>query len=77
MVRLNTQSQQFGWFTPGRRGIGRTPKMPIGAVANPHLPDFANPNESPAAKTHHLLGIIRRIRQASTAADFNGKLDSR
>ena len=38
---------------------------------------FANPKEPRATKTHNPHGIIRQIRQASTAADFNGELNLR
>ena len=47
--------------------------MPIGTVGGPHFEDFMNPKEAKTTKTHHLLEIMRRIRQASLTADFNGK----
>ena len=77
MMHLNSQAQQFGGFTPGQRVFGRTPKMPTGAVSNPHFTDFMNPKDARTTKTHHLLGIIHQIRQASSTADFNGKLTLR
>ena len=49
--------------------------MPIAAVGDPHIVYFMNPVEAPAAKTHHWLGGIRQIRQASLTADFSGKLN--
>ena len=36
-----------------------------------------NPKEPPETQTHHILGVIRQIRQASCAADFNGELNLR
>ena len=47
--------------------------MPIGAVGNPHFRGFANPKEARAKKTHHLLGGIQKIRQASLSDDFGDK----
>ena len=49
--------------------------MPIATVNSPHFEDFTNPVESPTAKTHHLLAMIRQIRQASPTAYFIGKLN--
>ena len=77
MIHLNAQVRQFGGFAPGRRVLGRTPKIPIGELESPHFVDFMNPKEAQAAKTHHLLGIIHLIRQESPTADFNGKLNLR
>ena len=51
--------------------------MPIGAVGNPHFEDFTNTKEDRTTRTHHLLGAIHQIRQASITADFNGKLNLR
>ena len=42
-LRLNSQAQQYGGFTPGQRVTGRTPKLPIGAVGNPNFADSMNP----------------------------------
>ena len=50
--------------------------MPIGAIDNPHFEDFTNPKEAPAAKTHGLIGLIHKIRQASPNADFSNKLNT-
>ena len=72
MMHLDPQLQQLGGFALGRRVFGPSPKMPIGAVDNPHFSDAANPTESPTTKTHRLLGIIHQIPQASSAAYFNG-----
>ena len=47
--------------------------MPIAAVGNPNFEDFVNPKEARATKRRNFLGIIHQIRQASIAADFNGK----
>ena len=74
-MRLNSQVRQFGGFAPGRRVFGRTPKMPIGAAGNPHFDDFMNQKEAPAAKTHHLLGAIQKIRHASLNGDFVNKFN--
>ena len=52
----------------GGRVSGRDPKMPIGAVAIPDFPGFANPRDAQAAKTHHLLGIIHIVGKSSLAA---------
>ena len=49
--------------------------MPIAAVGDPHIVYFMNPVEAPAAKTHHWLGGIRQIRQASLTADFIAQLN--
>ena len=75
MMHLNSHVRQFGGFTPGQRVFGRAPKMPIGAVGNPHFDDFTNPVEASYAETHHLLGTSRQIIQASLAAHFSGKLN--
>ena len=77
MVRLNSHVHRSVAPTPGRRVFGRTPKMPIGAVSNPNFADFTKPKEAGTTKTHHLLVVIRQIRQASLAADFNGELKLR
>ena len=76
-MRLNSQVQQFGGFAPGQRVFGRTPKKPIAAVGNPHFDDFANPKEARAEETHHSLGAMREIRQASINGDFVNKLNLR
>ena len=72
MAHLNSQVQQFGGVTHVQRVFGATPKMPIGAVGNPHFGDFMNPKEAGETETHHFPGVIRKIRQASLTADFNG-----
>ena len=69
-MRLNSQVHQYGGFTPGRRVFGRTPKLAIGAGDNPFFGDFINPLEEPTAKTHNLISIIFKIREASLKADF-------
>ena len=51
--------------------------MPIGAAGSPHFADFMNPKDSQSTKPHHLLDMIRQIRQASLTEDFNGELDFR
>ena len=51
-------------------------KNAIGTGDNPHFSDFLNKEDPPMAKTHHLLGAIRKIRQEFQAAYFNGKLNS-
>ena len=51
------------------------PKMPIGAVDNPHFGEFTNPKAAPKTKTHQLLGLIQKIRQSSLNADFSNKLN--
>ena len=66
----------FCVVTHGGRVTGATPKMPIDTVGNPHFEDFANPADASTTKTHHLLGLIPQIRQASLTADFIGKLNS-
>ena len=76
-MRLNSQVRQLGGFEHGKRVFGRPQKLPIGAVGNPHFWDFTNPKEAQTAETHHFLGVIRQIRQASPAAYFNGKLNLR
>ena len=73
MMHFNSQVQRFSGFAHGQRVFGRAPKSPIGAVSNPHFSDFANPKEAQETETHHLLGIIHQIRQASSTADVNGK----
>ena len=50
--------------------------MPICTIGNPHFEDFTNPKEAPAAKTHGLIGLIHKIRQASPNADFSNKLNT-
>ena len=67
--------RQFDGFAPGQRVFGGDTKMPIGAVGNPNYGDFANPKEAAAAKTHHLSGIINRIRKESPTAYFSGELN--
>ena len=56
--------------------FGMTPKIPIGTVGSPHFEDFTTPVEAPTTKTHQLIGVIQKIRQASLFADFSGKLNS-
>ena len=74
-MRLNSQVPQFGARTPGKRVFGLSPKMPIGAVGSPHFPDSANPKGAQSTKTHHLLWLIRQIRQASLTAVLNMQLN--
>ena len=62
------------FLTGEERVIGGTPEMPIGAIGKPHFGDFTHPEEAPAAKTHQLIGVIRKIRHASLNSDFNNKL---
>ena len=50
--------------------------MPIGAIGNPHFEDPTNPKDAPTSKTHGLIGVIRKIRQASPNADFSNKLNT-
>ena len=69
--------QQLVGRTPEPHVFVRAPKMPIGAVGNPHFSDFTDPKDSRETKTHHLVRIIRQIRQASSEVDFNGKLNLR
>ena len=75
-MHLNSQVQQFAGSTHGQRVSGRTSKMPIGTAGNPYFEYFTTPVEAPTTKTHHLLGMIRQISQASLTADFSGKLNS-
>ena len=75
-MRLNSQVRQFGGFAPGKRVFGRTPRMPIGTIGNPYFEDFTNPKEAHTAKTHGLIGLIHKIRQASTNADFTNRLNT-
>ena len=51
--------------------------MPIGAAGSPHFGDLTNPKDARKTKTHHLLGIVHQIRQASITEDFNRKLNLR
>ena len=76
MMRLNSQVQQYDGFTPGERVFGRARKLPIGAFGNPFFEYFMNPLEAPAEKTHNLISIIFKIRQASLKADFQSKMDT-
>ena len=75
MMRLNSHVRQFGGFAPWRSFFGRTPRMPITAVGSPHFEYSMKPKEAPAEKTHHLLGAVREIRQASLNADCSYKLN--
>ena len=74
-THLNSQVRKFDGFAHGQRVFVGAPKMPIGAVGNPHFDDFMNSGEAPTAETHHLFGAIRQIRQAPLAADFSGELN--
>ena len=74
-MRLNSQAQKFDGCATGKRVFGRTPKMTIGTVRGLHFDDSMNPMEPQTTKTHHLLGVIRKIRQASVTEDFNGKIE--
>ena len=76
MMRLNAQVRQFGGFAPGQRVFGRTPKIPIGAIGNPHFEDFTNPEDSPTTQTHQLIDVLRKIRHASLKEDFSNKLNT-
>ena len=73
MTHLDSQVQQFGGFTPGKRVFGLDPEIPIGTAGSPHFSDFMNPKAPRKTKTHRLVGGIRQIRQASAVADFDGK----
>ena len=78
MMRLNSQVQQYGGFTPGPRVFGRTPKLPTGAVGIPFFEDFTNPVDAPAAKTPNLISsIIFKMRQSSLKAYFQSKLGTK
>ena len=77
MMRLNSQVGEFGGFAPTQRVFGRTPKMQIGAIGNPHFEDFTIPKESPKTKTHQLIDVAHKIRQASLKADFSNKLNTK
>ena len=50
--------------------------MPICTIGNPHFEDFTNPKEAHAAKTHGLIGLIHKIRQASPNVDFSNELNT-
>ena len=50
--------------------------MPICTIDNPHFEDFMNPKEAPTAATNGLIGLIRKIRQASLNAYFINKLNT-
>ena len=50
MAHLNSQVQQFGGFTPGKRVFGGNPKMPIGTAGDPHFEDFTNAKEDQATE---------------------------
>ena len=71
-MHLNSQVRQFDGFAQWQRVFGRTPKMPTGAVYNPHFGDFTNPVEEPTAETHHLSGTMRQIRKSSLTSYFSG-----
>ena len=73
---LKSQVRQFAGFAPGKRVFGRTPKIHIGEIGNPHFDDFANPKDAPTSKTQGLIGVIRKIRHASPNADFSNKLNT-
>ena len=61
-MRLNSQVRQYDGFGHRGRVFGRAQKMAIAAVDSPHFEDFTNPVEAPTAKTHHLSGMIRQVR---------------
>ena len=50
MMRLNSQVQQYDGFTPGQRFLGRTPKLPIGAVGNPFSKILRTRRKNPTQK---------------------------
>ena len=75
-MRLNSQVQQYGGFTPWERVFGRAPKLPIGAVGNPFFEDFMNSSDAPTTKTHNLISALFKIRQEPISADFQSKVDT-
>ena len=58
-MRLNSQVQQYGGFTPVRRVSGQAPKLLIGAV-DPFFGDFAGQLGERAAETRCLLTATRK-----------------
>ena len=76
MMRLNSQVQPYGGFTPGRRVFGRTPQLPIGPICNPFLGYFMNLAGAPTAKRRNLISAIYEIRHASLTAHFQNKLNT-
>ena len=63
-LHLNSQVQQFGGFTPGRRVFGGAPKLPIGTVGNSNFNDCMNPKTAPKTKSMSLLRVIYEIRKS-------------
>ena len=49
--------------------------MPIGAVVNSFIENFANRANPPVTKTHQLLAKLREIQKASAQSDFNGEFN--
>ena len=50
-MRLNPQVRQCDGSAPGKRGFGRTPKMPIGTIDNPFLKILRTQWKHPRRKT--------------------------
>ena len=57
-----------------RRIPGRSPKLPIGAVSNPHFKDSIYQNGSPVTQTE-CVSKLRGVQKASLQSDFACKFN--
>ena len=75
MLRLNSQLQQYDWFTLGQRVFRKRPKMPINNVRSPHFKDFASLYERPVTQTQDLVAKLRMVQKASLESDLVGEFN--
>ena len=73
MSQLNPQAQQYECFTPGRRVVGRTPKIPIGAAGNPFRNAFTGRPTPQVTQTIPSACETDGIQKSSLRSGFNGK----
>ena len=59
MVDVNSQFRRYGGYTPGRRVVGKAPKLLTGAVCNTHFRNFTNRSEYPVTQTRDVLVKFR------------------
>ena len=69
MIRLDSEARQYGGFAPARRVFGRSPKLPIGYVDNPHFKDFTYRNDPPCNKDAEC--VIKTDGWGGTASRIN------
>ena len=74
-LHLNSHVRKRDGFAPFQRVIGRTPKMPIGSLGNPHFKHFMFRSESPATHANDLVKQLISPHQSSSESGFRGKFN--